>query len=106
MRALAVTGAERNPAYPETPTVAESGFPGFSAVSWFGLSGPAGLPRDVVRRLSDASVRAFSSAAIRQQLQAVGFVVVAGTPEQFSEFVASEMAKWGKTARAANVMAE
>lgn len=106
LRALAVTSVERNPAYPETPAVAESGFAGFSAVSWFGLSGPAGLSKEVVKRLSDASVKAFSIAAIRQQLQAVGFVVAAGTPEQFSEFVTSEIAKWGKAARAANVLAE
>lgn len=106
VRALAVTSLERNPAYPDTPTVSESGFPGFSAVSWFGLSGPAGMPREVVKRLSEASVKAFSSPEIREKLQATGFVIVAGSPEQFSDFVKNEIAKWGKTARAANVQAD
>jgi len=100
LRALAVTSAARNPAYPDVPTIAESGFPGFSAVSWFGLSAPAGTPKEVVTRLQEASARALASTEIRERLQSQGFVVVGSTPEQFSAFVRDEIAKWGKAAKA------
>ena len=100
LRALAVASLERNPAYPDVPTVAESGFPGFSAVSWFGLSAPAGTPPDVIKRLNEATVKAMNTPEIRKRLEDSGFVVVAGTPQQFNEFVASEIAKWGAVAKA------
>lgn len=100
LRALAVASLERNPAYPGVPTVAESGFPGFSAVSWFGLSAPAGTPKDVIQKLNEATVKAMNVAEIRNRLQAVGFVVVANSPQQFSAFVTSEIAQWSKAAKA------
>jgi tripartite-type tricarboxylate transporter receptor subunit TctC len=100
LRALAVASTERNPAYPNVPTVAESGFPGFSAVSWFGLSAPAGTPKDIVQKLNDATVKAMNVPEIRNRLQSVGFVVVANSPQQFSEFTTSEIAKWSKAAKA------
>ena len=100
LRALAVTSLARNPAYPDTPTIAESGFPGFSAVSWFGLSAPAGTPKEIVAKLQEASVKALASPEIRERLQSQGFVVVGNTPDQFSAFVRDEIAKWGKAAKA------
>jgi tripartite-type tricarboxylate transporter receptor subunit TctC len=99
LRALAVASVERNPAYPTVPTVAESGFPGFSAVSWFGLSAPAGTPKDVIQKLNEATAKAMNSAEMKQRLQAQGFVVVAGTAQQFSDFVQAEIAKWSKAAQ-------
>ncbi len=100
LRALAVASAKRNPAYPDTPTVAESGYPGFSAESWFGLSAPAKTPPAVIQRLNQATVKALSSPDIRQKLESVGFVVVADDPKSFSAFVDNEIAKWGKAAKA------
>jgi tripartite-type tricarboxylate transporter receptor subunit TctC len=100
LRALAVASAKRNPAYPDTPTVAESGFPGFSAESWFGLSAPAKTPPAVIQKLNQATVKALSSPEIRQKLESVGFVVVADNPKSFSAFVDAEIAKWGKAAKA------
>lgn len=100
LRALAVASAKRNPAYPDTPTVAESGYPGFSAESWFGLSAPANTPPAVIQKLNQATVKALSSAEIRQKLESVGFVVVADDPKSFSAFVEAEIAKWGKAAKA------
>jgi tripartite-type tricarboxylate transporter receptor subunit TctC len=100
LRALAVASAKRNPAYPDTPTVAESGYPGFSAESWFGLSAPAKTPPAVIQRLNQATVKALSSPEIRQKLESVGFVVVADDPKSFSAFVDNEIAKWGKAAKA------
>ncbi len=100
LRALAVTSLARNPVYPDTPTVAESGFPGFSAVSWFGVSAPAGTPKEIVAKLQEASAKALASPAILERLQSQGFVVVGNTPDQFSAFVRDEIAKWGKAAKA------
>ena len=99
LRALAVASLERNPVYPTVPTIAESGFPGFSAVSWFGLTAPAGTPKDVIQKLNEATAKAMNLPEMKQRLQAQGFVVVAGTPQQFSEFVQAEIAKWSKAAQ-------
>lgn len=100
LRALAVASIERNPVYPDVPTIAESGYPGFSAVSWFGLSAPAGTPKEVIAKLHEATVKAMNVAEVKTRLQSVGFVVVANTPAQFNDFVNSEIAKWGKAAKA------
>lgn len=99
LRALAVASETRNPAYPDTPTIAESGYPGFAAESWFGLSAPAGTPQAVVERLNQATVKALSDPALRQKLESVGFVIVASTPAEFSKFVSNEIDKWGKAAK-------
>lgn len=100
VRALAVASVKRNPAYPDTPTIAESGYPGFAAESWFGLSAPAGTPAPVIDRLSQATVRALAAPQLRDKLQAVGFVVVGNDPKAFDAFVAAEIDKWGKAAQA------
>ena len=97
--ALAVASAQRNPAYPDTPTVAESGYPGFAAESWFGLSAPAKTPPPVIQRLNQATVKALASPDIRQKLESVGFVVVGDDPKAFSAFVQSEITKWGAAAK-------
>ncbi len=99
LRALAVASLERNPVYPTVPTIAESGYPGFSAVSWFGLTAPAGTPKDVIQKLNEATAKAMNMPEMKQRLQAQGFVVVAGTPLQFSEFVQVEILKWSKAAQ-------
>jgi tripartite-type tricarboxylate transporter receptor subunit TctC len=99
LRALAVASEKRNPAYPDTPTVAESGYPGFAAESWFGLSAPAHTPPAIIDRLSQATRSAMSDPALRQKLETVGFVVVGSSPKEFSDFVSAEIAKWGKAAK-------
>lgn len=99
LRALAVASLERNPVYPTVPTIAESGFPDFSAISWFGLTAPAGTPKDVIQKLNDATAKAMNQPEMKQRLQAQGFVVVAGTPQQFTEFVQAEIAKWSRAAK-------
>jgi len=100
LRALAVASEARNPAYPDTPTVAESGYPGFAAESWFGLSAPAGTPAPVIARLHQATVKALGTPELRQKLESVGFVVVASDPKAFTAFVSAEIDKWGQAARA------
>ncbi len=99
LRALAVASEKRNPAYPDIPTIAESGYPGFAAESWFGLSAPAQTPPQVVERLHQATVKAMANAELRQKLEKVGFVVVGDNPREFSAFVSAEIQKWGKAAK-------
>lgn len=104
LRALAVTSLARNPAYPDVPTISESGFPGFSAVSWFALSAPAGTPPDVIQRLNEASIKALAVPEIRERLQSQGFVVVGNSASEFTAFVRDEIAKWGKAAKASGAV--
>lgn len=96
LRALVVTGPQRNPLYPDTPTVAESGYPGFSAVSWTGLSGPKNLPPAIVEKLSNAMTKAFAEPAARQKLESTGFVVIASKPAEYTKFVNDEVVRWSK----------
>jgi len=99
LRALAVTSAERNPLYPDVPTVAESGFPGFTAVSWTGLSAPKGTPKAIVDKLEAAMIAAFRDVAARAKLEATGFIVVASSSTDYTKFVNDEGARWAEVIR-------
>jgi len=99
LKVLAVTSPERNPLYPDAPTVAESGFPGFSATGWMGLSGPAGLPADIVARLNKAINETLDDPKIRERYAAGGYVRAGGTPEQYARFISTEIDKWTKVAK-------
>ncbi len=99
LRALAVGTLERSAAYPDLPTVAESGYPGFEARGWQGIAGPAGLPPDMVRQLNAAFTKAMAAPDVRQRLADGALVPVVGTPEEFAEFIRVEIAKWSKVAK-------
>ena len=105
LKALAVTTAERSPAtmLSKTPTVAESGVPGYVADSWYGLFAPAGTPAAVIARLNAAARRAAQSEVFRRKVEAEGLVVSAGTPEEFGRYVVAEEQRWLKVIRAANI---
>ncbi|OWT66179.1 Bug family tripartite tricarboxylate transporter substrate binding protein [Candidimonas nitroreducens] len=104
LRALAVTSARRNPQFPDVPTVAESGYPGFTAVSWVGLSAPAGTPKAIVDKLQQALAQGFGpSSPARAKLEASGFVVVVSKPEQYTAFLKSEIERWGKVIKEAGI---
>lgn len=94
LRALAVTSTKRVAGLPDVPTVAESGFPGFSSVQWFGLAAPAGTPADVVARLNRDVVGVLRTPSVEQRLQKLGATVVADTPEQFARFIEQDTARW------------
>ena len=106
MRALAVSSAQRNPLYPDVPTVAESGYPGFQALSWSGLSVAKGTPQAVVDRLEAEMVRIMGSAAIKQRMEANGFVVPTQGSKAYSEFVRSEVTRWTKVIKTAGIKPE
>ena len=96
VRGLAVTSAQRSPALPDVPTVAESGFPGFEANGWLGILVPNGTPPDVIAKLNAEIGKVMQSAEMKKQLLAQGVEARTSTPEQFGAFIRSENAKWAK----------
>ena len=106
LKAIAVASPARSPNAPELPTIAEAGVPGFQAVAWNGLVGPAGLPADVVRRVHEAFVKVMAMPAVRERLTGGGLDPVGDTPEAFGRFVKSEIAKWSKIAKDVGARAE
>jgi tripartite-type tricarboxylate transporter receptor subunit TctC len=94
VRALAVSGDRRSPAFPDLPTVAEAGVTGYSAPTWSGIIGPAGLPRDILMKLNEALNRAVSTPAFKERFGQIGDEAAGGTPEEFSAMLKVELAKW------------
>jgi tripartite-type tricarboxylate transporter receptor subunit TctC len=94
VRGLAVSGARRSPAFPDLPTVAEAGVPGYEAGTWSGVVAPAGLPRPILNKINAAINRAIGSAMFRERFAAIGDEPAGGTPEEFAEVIAKDSAKW------------
>ncbi len=104
LKLLAVGSSKRLARIPEIPTVAESGLPGFEAVSWFGLFAPAGTPRDVVARVNSEVRRVFEDPEFQKNFLAANmFEPMVSSPEQFFAFIKSEAQKWGDVVRNAKV---
>jgi tripartite-type tricarboxylate transporter receptor subunit TctC len=106
LRALAVSSAQRNPLYPDVPTVAESGFPGFQALSWSGVSLVKGTPQPIVDKLEAAMRKIMASPEIRQRLESVGFVVPAVGAKPYSDFVQQEIGLWTQVIKTAGIKPE
>ena len=106
IRALAITSARRSALAPELPTVAESGFPGFEVVGWFGWLAPARTPTEIIVRLNREIVRILKLPEMQERLLALGADPVASTPEAFAAFIRSERDKWARVIRHANIRAE
>lgn len=106
MRAIAVTSAKRNGDLPNVPTVAESGYKGFEAVTWFGIASPAATPKDVVKRLNLAFNKAIESADVQQRLSAQGVYVSGGTPEAFTALIHDEIMRWGAIVKSSGAKVE
>ena len=106
LRALAVSSAQRNPLYPDVPTIAESGYKGFESLSWSGMSVPKGTPQPVVDKLDAAMVQVLKSASFRQRLESQGFVVPAEGAKAYAAFVKSELERWTRVIKTAGIKAE
>jgi tripartite-type tricarboxylate transporter receptor subunit TctC len=106
LRALAVTSLQRNPLYPDTPTIAESGLPNFQALSWSGMSVAKGTPQPIVDKLEAALRKVMTSPEIRQRLESVGFVVPAPGAASYAKFVASEIELWTRVIKTAGIKPE
>jgi tripartite-type tricarboxylate transporter receptor subunit TctC len=94
VRALAVSGARRSPGFPDLPTVAEAGVPGYEAGTWSGVIAPAGVPRPIVEKLNAAINRAIRSKAFVDRFAMIGDEPAGGTPEEFAALIAKDSAKW------------
>ena len=103
LRPLAVASAKRVAALPDLPTIGESGYPGFEAWAWQGFVAPAKTPRPIVMRLNAEFAKVMSDPAIKQRLSESGFEPQTSTPEEFSSYMKSEIAKWAKVIRESNV---
>jgi tripartite-type tricarboxylate transporter receptor subunit TctC len=99
LRALAVGTLVRSAVYPELPTIAESGYPGFEARAWQGIAGPAGLPPDITRQLQAAIAKVMAMPDVRARLVEGGLDPIVTTPDEFGEFIRAEIAKWSKVAK-------
>jgi tripartite-type tricarboxylate transporter receptor subunit TctC len=100
LRALAVTGATRDPLLPDVPTVAEAGVPGYESGVWFGLEVPAGTPKEEIARINEAAVKGARSPEFIKRMSELGYSIIGSTPEQMAEMNKAETARWGPIVKA------
>jgi len=105
LRALAVTSLQRSPSAPDIPTIAEVALPGFDAATWFALVAPAGTPREIVDRINSEVTRIVAQSEVQQRFADLGMTISASTPDALDGYVKSEIAKWAKVIKGANVQA-
>lgn len=106
LKAIAVTTPKRSTSFPELPTVAESGLPGYEVEAWYGIYVPAKTPAGIVTKLNQDIVKVLQTRDIQERYTKTGFTVVGSTPEQFSAFTRSEIEKWRKLIRFANITSD
>jgi tripartite-type tricarboxylate transporter receptor subunit TctC len=107
LRALAVTGDKRSHALPDVPALAEQGFPGFTALAWWGIFGPAGIPKPILDKFHAELVKVFNLPDVRKQLaESLGMDLVVSSPEALQKFLVAEIARWGKVVREHNIRAD
>jgi tripartite-type tricarboxylate transporter receptor subunit TctC len=106
LRALGVTSLARSAAAPDIPTVAESGFPGFEAVTWIGAVAPAGVPRNIVTRLNTELADIMRAPEVRDKLLAQGAEPMTDAPEHFGAYIKSEIGKWASVVKLAGITAQ
>jgi tripartite-type tricarboxylate transporter receptor subunit TctC len=106
LRGLAVLASKRSPALPDVPTNGEAGVPDLESDTLTGIVAPAGTPKEVIERWRGDIVKMVAAPEVKQRLEALGFAPVANTPDEFGERIKSEIAKWGKVVRDANIRAD
>ena len=106
LRALGISSARRSAAFPELPTIAESGYPGFEADQWYGITGPAGIDPAIAAKLNEAINQALGSADVRARLEKEGGEPVIGPPHALATFMAQEIDRWRPVVKAANIRLE
>ena len=103
LKVLAVLSPNRSSIFPDAPTIAESGFPGFEASVWYGLVAPAATPKPIVQKLHEEVQKALQTKEVRERMNAVGGEVVPGSAEMFTNLIRSERARYSKLVREANI---
>src|SRR5665213_2924719 len=103
LRALAISSIKRSALAPDLPTMAESGFPGFEAVPWFGLLAPSGTPNDILDKLHDETVKALASPQVHKKFDELGLEPVGNTPAEFAAIIRKETPEWAKVIKDAGI---
>ncbi len=103
LKGLALASGERSPLFPEIPTAAEAGVPGFEAAAWYGLLAPAKTPREVIVKIATETGRAIRSPEIQEALATIGATPIGNSPEEFARFLDADIAKWDELLRKAGV---
>ena len=106
LNAIATTGAKRDPALPDLPTIAEAGVPGYEAGVWFGLSVPAGTPKDIIAKLNAAGVQAAGAAEFKKRMGDLGYLIIPGSAEHMGEMIKAEVARWTPVVKASGAKAD
>ena len=106
IRPIAISSLQRNPLYPDVPTVAEAGYPGFQSLSWSGISVAKGVPQPIIDKLEAAAVQALQSETLRNRLTSVGFVIPPLGGKAYSAFVKSEIDTWTRVIKTAGIKPE
>ena len=106
LRPLAVTSEKRNPLYPNVPTIAESGFPTFEAISWSGLSAPKGTPKVIIDKLEAGMNQVMTNPEIKQRMESQGFVIPPQGSKPYTEFIKSEIQRWTAVIKQAGIKPE
>jgi tripartite-type tricarboxylate transporter receptor subunit TctC len=99
VKALAVSTRARSPAMPNVPTVDESGLPGYETSAWFGMIGPAGMPRELVDRIQADLAQALTDPQTKERLASQGLTLIGGKPQEFKSYLAEELGKWAKVVK-------
>jgi tripartite-type tricarboxylate transporter receptor subunit TctC len=106
VRAIATTGAQRSSYFPDLPTIAESGFPGYDVTNWYAYLAPAKTPRDILARLNRDFVAALNSPDVKEQLFASGNEARPSTPEELAKLIERELVTWGRVVKEAGIKPE
>jgi len=106
LRALATTGAQRSPALPDLPTIAESGLPGYEASLWYGFVGPARMPPEIVQRLNTEIAAILAQPDTREKLASQGVDARSTTPDEFARILTADVARWAKVVQKLGLQAE
>jgi tripartite-type tricarboxylate transporter receptor subunit TctC len=106
LKGIAISSKARSALAPDIPTVSESGLPGFDSWNYFGIWGPANTPPAVVQRVNAEMNKILADPAVKERFHGLGFEVTGGTPQQFTEVIASESRRWGKVIQDANIKPE
>jgi len=106
LRALATTGAKRDPLLPELPTLAEAGVSGYESGVWFGLAVPAGTPRDIVAKLNAEAIKGTKAPDYVKRMTELGYNIMGSSPEQMSERLRGEVTRWGPIVKASGAKAD
>jgi tripartite-type tricarboxylate transporter receptor subunit TctC len=106
LRALATTGAKRDPLLPELPTLAEAGVAGYESGVWFGLAVPAGTPRDVIAKLNAEAVKGTKAPDFVKRMTELGYSIMGSNPDQMAEMLRHEVTRWGPIVKASGAKAD